>query len=301
MNSLLVVSGASLVWYGILRLRLAHRKLMQMWFAVTMAVLIVPISLFIRAMSVVWLIGVPRSYTAWVSYWLWIAAIKTCYRVNPQIKINVDFAMKDDKTKFTWKDITGLKKKHESVSLLLNHTSFWDIFCFVCVSPVSFLRKTRSLMKASLGNIPIIGFGLANSGHFLVHFKSEEAGNFHVDSEKQEKQNALLQKYVDNGGSLVFFPEGAINKAPDTLLPFRFGSFNTIHQHRLAMFYMVTVGNNKSWPPKAPVGGLPADIRVQIGPIPADFDKESPKELSFKAHDTMQAVLTDMLNNEKKV
>lgn len=292
----LVGAAATVVWYGILRFRLIPKKFMQLWFIFTMVLVVFPGAFITRPINALQLIGVPRSVTTSTANIIFGLSLRVCYWLNPQIKMTVEFGTKADGTKYSWKDF----KAGVSCAVLMNHTSFWDTFLYTCIVPASLLFRTRSLMKASLSKLPIVGYAFGNTGHFFVYFKSDEEGNFHVDQEKQAPQTKLLEAHLAKGGTLALFPEGAINKTPETLLPFRFGTFATIHQYRLPIFYMVCVGNQDTWPAKAPVGGFPADIRIRIGGFPVDFDKVDGKELSLMVREKMQEEYTDLSNSMKK-
>eukprot|EP00796_Vickermania_ingenoplastis_P009130 gene9130-6417_t len=293
---LLAIGSAAVSWYVILWLRLLPKKLMQIWFAFTMMLFVIPGALAVRPLLALKYIGVDPQTAESVAHLVFALFLRTVWWVNPQIRMTIDFQQKPDGTYYSWEDM----KKEERLAILVNHTSFWDTLAYTCICPIPLLLRTRSLLKAGLIKLPIVGYAFGNTGHFPVYFKSDEEGNFHVDAEKQAPVTKRMEKFIERGGCLALFPEGAINKTPDTLLPFRFGTFATVHQYRLPVYYAVFVGNNTTWPAKAPIGGFPADIKVRIGGFPTDFDKVNSKDLSVQVHNTMQAVYTDLAASKKQ-
>lgn len=289
-------SVALVVWYAILYLRLVPKKLMQIWFAITMIVIVIPASFLVRLLRALRYIGVPKEKTVSVSHITFALSLRVMYWLNPQIRMKVEFQQKPDGSYYSWEDLN----KEKRLVILANHTSFWDTLAYCCIASIPVLMRTRSLMKASLAQIPCVGYAFGNTGHFPVYFKSDNDGNFHVDAEKQAPVTKMMEKHVENGGCLALFPEGAINKNPDTLMPFRFGTFATIKQFRLPIYYTVFVGNSETWPAKAPIGGFPADIKVRVGGFPVNIDDVDSKELSVMLHEEMQKVYNDLSLSKKK-
>lgn len=285
-----------IVWFFLLRYRVVPRRLMQCWFVFTIVTVVFPVALSVRLITALQFIGVPALVTTRVSNIVVASSMRACYWCNPQIQMRVSFDRKPDGTRYSWNDA----RKVKNFAILLNHTSFWDTFCFCSVCPLWMVHRTRSLMKEKLGKIPIMGYAFTHTGHFLVHFKSDDEGNFHVDPEKQAVQNQLVEAHLATGGSLAFFPEGAVNKHPPTLLPFRFGSFATIVRYRLPVFYMVTVGNEKTWPAKSAVGGFPADIHIRVGGFPVDYEDANAKDLSMKVQEKMQTIYNEVYEHRKR-
>ena len=69
--------------------------------------------------------------------------------------------------------------------VLGNHTSFLDTVITVSKLPTTALRATRCYMSNSLFQLPLLGAICKANGHFPVYFKSDTAGKFSVDKEKQ--------------------------------------------------------------------------------------------------------------------
>lgn len=291
----IILGAASAAWYALLRSRLLPKKVMQIWFSFCVAVSIIPAAIIIRPISALQYIGVPRTVTEELGLTAFCCAMRFSYYANPQIQMKVEFGNKADGTPFTWAELL----ENKSTAVLMNHTSFWDTFVFVIVCPLRYAVKIRSLMKAGLLSIPLFGPACNCVGHFPVYFKSDAEGNFQVDHEKQEKVSKRIENHLEHGGSLALFPEGAINKTPETLLPFRYGTFNTILQHNLSIVYMLCVGNAKTWPAKAAIGGFPADITIHVAGYEKDLRGAESKELSLEVHDKMMEVYNTVAAKKK--
>lgn len=279
--------------YTLLHRRLLPQWVMRHWFLLSATAMIIPSSALLYLIDPLRHLGVPRHVVQSVCVFIMAYAFKAVWWLNPQVRMRVDFDANVDGAPVSWADI-----ERAGVALTMNHTSFWDVFQMIGLTPMSHLRRMRTLMKASLRKIPIFGGIFDRVGHFPVYFKSDEDGNFHVDKERQ----AVVARHVDwhlrHGGSIVVFPEGAVNKHPETLQTFRFGTFATIFEHRMPVYYMVSINNEKTWPPQMPYGGLPANIRVRIGRFPIDFDKEDSKEVARRLQAKMQAVRDEMVAEE---
>ncbi|KAG5487539.1 hypothetical protein LSCM1_07496 [Leishmania martiniquensis] len=279
---LVVALGAG---YTLLRRRLVPKWVMQKWFLLCAAALILPSAALIHLFDPLRYVGVPQHCLQSICVCIVGYAFKAVWWANPQIHTRVKFDANEDGKPVGWDDIA-----RTSIALALNHTSFWDTFEVVGITPMSHLLHIRTLMKASLRRIPIFGGVFNRVGHFPVYFTSDADGNFQVDKEKQAVVQERVNAHLRRGGSLVFFPEGTVNRTPETLKAFRFGTFATIMEHRLPVYYMVAVGGEKTWPPQMPYGGLPADVHIRIGRFPIDFDQESSKSVAVRLQQRMQQV-----------
>ncbi|KAG5486637.1 hypothetical protein CUR178_08004 [Leishmania enriettii] len=271
--------------YMLLRQRLLPKWIVRQWFLLSATALIIPSSVLVYLFDTLRYLGVPRSWVQRIGVFVLSCAFKAVWWVNPQIRMHVRFDANEDGKPACWDDIP-----RTNIAFTLNHTSFWDPFELIGITPMSHLMQMRTLMKSSLRKIPIFGGIFDRVGHFPVYFTSDEDGNFHVDKERQAVVSQHVNAHLRGGGSLVFFPEGTVNKTPGTLQPFRFGTFTTIMEHRLPVYYMVAVGGEKTWAPQMPYGGLPADVHIRIGAYPIDFDKMSGKSVAVGLQQRMQQV-----------
>jgi 1-acyl-sn-glycerol-3-phosphate acyltransferase len=271
--------------YTLLRWRLVPQWVMRKWFLLSATAIIIPSSALLYLIDPLRHLGVPRQWVQSICLFIMAYAFKAVWWVNPQIRMHLQFDANVDDKPASWADV-----ERSGMALTMNHTSFWDVFEMIGVTPMSHLHRMRTLMKASLRQIPIFGGIFDRVGHFPVYFKSDEDGNFHVDKEKQAVVTQHVNWHLKHGGSLIVFPEGAVNKHPETLQTFRYCTFATIFQHRMPLYYMVSVGNETTWPPREPYGGIPADIRVRIGKFPIDFDKDDSKDVAQRLQQRMQQV-----------
>lgn len=157
----------------------------------------------------------------------------------------------------------------------LNHTSFFDCFLLIGMAPLELVHNARTLMKDSLRKIPVFGPILHRCGSFPVYFKSDKLDDFGVDKEKQEAVNKRVAQHVGTeSGRLVLCPEGVVNPTPRVLKQFRLGSFNMMIQHKMPIYYSVSIGNEDTWPPGVSMGGFPAKIRFSVHKYPVDYTKD---------------------------
>ena len=84
------------------------------------------------------------------------------------------------------------------------------------------------------------------------------------------------------------------------LQKFRFGTFKTILEHRLPLFYALVVGNSDAWPPTTMVGGFPADIHILLDRFPVDYEKDDAASVSERLRATMQKELDRIYAEREK-
>ncbi|KAL7698771.1 acyltransferase [Lotmaria passim] len=278
------------VWYVLLRQRWVPVPLMRVWFVFVVLWIIFPISAMTKVVVQLRRLGVPTYYTQRLCIVPLVYAFRAVWWVNPQIRMSVKFDANVDGKPRGWHDI-GLHNQ----AFIGNHTSFWDVFAFLCLAPMDHLIHTRTMMKASLRDIPIFGGIFDRVGNFPVYFKSDEEGHFEVDKEKQAAVQVDVDAHIRSGGNLAIFPEGAINKNPRVLQTFRYGTFATIFEHRMTVYYLVHLGAEKAWPRWTMMGGFPADMHIRGGRFPIDFDKEDSKQVAHRMQQRMQQVYNELL------
>lgn len=194
-----------------------------------------------------------------------------------------------------WSTIT---QQHD---LCLCHTSFYDTILYLWYVPYKYIYNAKTFAKASLRSMPLFGSVIVGCGHFPVYFNSEEATSFSVDKEKQAAVAAEVETWLGQGGSLSFFPEGALNRSPEVLNDFRLGSFNTILSHKLAVYYCVTYGNHEVWNASLKgVPGYPADVFMFLGKYEYDPNTVDARALATGLREEMQRHLDDMLALRKR-
>lgn len=167
-------------------------------------------------------------------------------------------------------DTSGEEKVERPMFLLGNHTSFFDTLFSVTQLPQSVLWHMRTYMKSTLFDLPVLGTACRCIGHFSVHFKGSDDGKFTVDEEKMKIEDGKVSEHLDKKGWLCFFPEGQLNKDPDKLMPFRYGSIQKALDYDAKLVALVTVGNAKVWPLKAAVGGFPGRLTYSVKVLTPD-------------------------------
>eukprot|EP00930_Biecheleria_cincta_P099027 TRINITY_DN90684_c0_g1_i1.p1 TRINITY_DN90684_c0_g1~~TRINITY_DN90684_c0_g1_i1.p1 ORF type:complete len:320 (-),score=70.74 TRINITY_DN90684_c0_g1_i1:22-873(-) len=177
------------------------------------------------------------------------------------------------------KEVAKGEGKPRPLMILGNHTSFFDTLLSAQSFPTAVLWRCRTYMDSGLFKMPILSTVCRSIGHFAVHFKSTEEGVFKVDKDKNDAEDKLVNEHLDTGGWLCFFPEGTVNKDPEKLLPFRFGGMKKALETDSRLIMFVSVGNNKVWPKKAKIGGLPGRVRYGMRVLAPDGAKAFVAEL----------------------
>lgn len=284
------VAAGFVMWYLLLRWRWVPVPLMRAWFFLVNLLIIFPTSAMTSILVQLRRVGVSTYYTQRLCIVPLVCAFRAVWWLNPQICMSVQFDANVDGKPRGWQDV-GLHNQ----AFIGNHTSFWDVFAFLCLTPMRHVVHTRTMMKASLRSIPIFGGIFDRVGNFPVYFKSDEDGHFEVDKERQAAVQVGVDAHIRSGGDLAIFPEGAINKTPRVLQTFRFGTFATIFEHRMTVYYLVHMGAEKTWPRWTMMGGMPTDMHIRAGRFPIDFDKEDSKQVAKRMQMRMQEVYNELL------
>mmetsp|Transcript_45229 Transcript_45229/g.52293 ORF Transcript_45229/g.52293 Transcript_45229/m.52293 type:complete len:292 (+) Transcript_45229:57-932(+) len=276
-------SGLFLICYLLIRSRKLPVKVMRAWFGVVMVLVLLITNILTFFTDACRYLGASADTTKLWSTYVCILTFRLALLLNPHIRIRVDESSQ------RWADVPA-----PSV-MALNHTSFWDAFVFVGSAPVSYIYNCKTLMKSSLRKLPLFGPVFDRVGHFPVYFKTSADGDFSVDKERQAIVAERVNEHIGKNGRIAIFPEGAINKTPITLQGFRHGSFSLVMQHKLRLYYCITVGNDISWPAQESLGGFPADIDVKFGSFPVDFEKDTVQEVASRLQTKMQQELDAMM------
>ncbi len=99
----------------------------------------------------------------------------------------------------------------EGCLLVANHRSYIDVIAIGATIPIAFLAK------AEIAKWPLIGFGCKITGVVFVDRNSKE-------SRKQSRAGII--EHMNNGASIMVFPEGTSYEGPG-VLPFKTGIFAT--------------------------------------------------------------------------
>lgn len=237
-------------------------------FGVSLAVGMLNTALFCKIISLI--PGLKKSYreglplmvvqfawrvSLWLSPWIWITAAP---RVAAQWKQFSQDMLKDDSKPVAFR---------QPAFVISNHTSFLDTILTVCVMPASVAWRTRTYMGAHLFQMPILSTICKALGHFPVYFTGSKYGEFSVDRAKMDEVQRRVDAHLEHGGVLAFFPEGQMNKTPDSLCDFRYGGFKKALSADARVWAIVEYGNQTCWPIKAPLGGFPTTGCYDLQPL----------------------------------
>lgn len=179
--------------------------------------------------------------------------------------------------------------------VLANHNSKLDSLLITALFPGFLAFKMRSLTKLALFSEPLFGGICTSVGHFPVFFKGSASGDFSVDKDAQKKVADDMDEFLGNGGGLLLFPEGQLNKTPRTLQSFRHGAFAMPMAQKRPIWAVLNVGCETSWPYTAALGGQPADIYVSAIKITDDASQfEDKVQLAQHAYKLMQEEIDKM-------
>lgn len=124
--------------------------------------------------------------------------------------------------------------------IVANHLSSLDILVLGAYIKHDF----RWLAKASLFRVPFSGWFLTAAGHIPVH---RDTG----DQNTREQLNTHIHNVVEDGASVLFFPEGTRSETGQ-LKPFKLGAFITAIREDLPVFPVVIQGTHELMEKNAP-------------------------------------------------
>jgi 1-acyl-sn-glycerol-3-phosphate acyltransferase len=182
-------------------------------------------------------------------------------------------------------------------AVLLNHASFMDTVLFMWIVNPIYMLTMKTFYKVQLEKLPLLGTVLLSSEMLPVYFVSDHNAEFRVDKEKQALVAERTERHLAAGGSVSFYPEGALNTTDvRELKPFRTGSFKILLEHRLHLYYMLHIGTPSVWRAKEFIGGHAGTIYVYFGNIDVDYDTPGldAEKLAELCRNQMQARLDAM-------
>ncbi|MDZ7637682.1 MAG: lysophospholipid acyltransferase family protein [Bryobacterales bacterium] len=169
--------------------------------------------------------------------------------------------------------------------VVANHQSHTDI-PVICRLPFHF----KWVAKKELFSVPVAGWMFSLSGEIAVDRKDSRAG-----------AKALMQtvKYVENGFSVVFFPEGTRSK-DGRLLRFQDGPFRIALKKGIPVLPVVVEGTGKLLPRKTLLFTSHSLFRVRLLPPVSTRAGEwqDAGALRDEVHRRMQDALDLMLGNQ---
>ena len=165
-------------------------------------------------------------------------------------------------------------KQNGGIIVAANHNSSADIGAVLAGLPVDVCW----VAKAQLLKVPFLGWHLKR-----VHIP--------VSRRKGRNIERLLDsgaKKIQEGATVVIFPEGTRNLGPNKLLPFKKGAFVLSIASGRPVVPVAITGSVKVWPPQALIP-IPGEIKVKIG-TPIDTRLYSSETLASLADETRQAI-----------
>ena len=147
------------------------------------------------------------------------------------------------------RDGAALPGVHEGCIVVANHASFYDIPILFTAIP----RQLRIMAKATLGDVPFIGWHLRLGGHLLVNRTKPGASIF-----------KRMQRMARSGASLIVFPEAG-RSSDGKLLKFKGGVFLLAIESGLPIV-PVTIAGSRFVMPKGRLRACPATVRVTVHP-----------------------------------
>ena len=174
---------------------------------------------------------------------------------------------------------------------IMNHRSIFDII----IAYTLMKRKTGFVAKKELKKAP-----------FLAQWIALNHGLFMDRTNIREGLKTILKgiDYINEGFSMVIFPEGTRNKDKEshtTLLPFHGGSFKLAEKTGVPIVPVVFWNTEDCFENHRPFMKA-ADVKVRIGePILLDtLEKEQKRQISQYCQDIMQGMLNDIAAEEEE-
>ena len=184
--------------------------------------------------------------------------------------------------------ITGRKNadRKKSYVMICNHQSMLDI-------PIIYriFLHFKWVSKASLFKVPVIGWNLSLNRHIKLERTSTES---------QRKMFRMCAKHIQNGSSVMIFPEGTRSRNGE-LRAFKEGAFLIALKQKTDILPIVLDGSYKALPEKGFFPNRKQKISVHILP-PVSYDnikQMGVRQLSEHIHTIIADELTGMRSHEK--
>jgi 1-acyl-sn-glycerol-3-phosphate acyltransferase len=190
---------------------------------------------------------------------VWINLVACCVRVHVQ--------------RLGWLD------PRRAYVFMSNHTSQYDVLAAVAALEEFELRWVA---KKELTRIPVFGWALKHSGHIIIDRSNHEQAIASLRAARAQ---------MEDGISVMIFPEGTRGTAGKPLLPFKKGGFMLALETGFPIVPLAIRGSGRILPrgSRFPASG---DIEVVVGPpIPvAGLDRD---ELMQRVRDFLSAYVDD--------
>jgi 1-acyl-sn-glycerol-3-phosphate acyltransferase len=158
-----------------------------------------------------------------------------------------------------------------------NHSSNADMPMIWSVLPPDLRRMTRPVAAADYWlTTPLRRFAGAEVFRAVLIDRRPDA--------RREDPMAIILAALDEGASLIIFPEGARNMGPDPLLPFRAGLYNIARARPDVDLVPTWIANLNAVMPKGEVIPLPLICTITFGePLSPAGDEEKDSFLARAA------------------
>ncbi len=168
--------------------------------------------------------------------------------------------------------------KSKSYIIAPNHTSQIDIVTLTVKLPLFF----NFMAKAELEKIPFFG----------IWFRTIDIAVDRKDARKGALAYKKALKWLDQGNSMVIFPEGTISNKVPTLIPFKDGPFRMAIEKQLPILPVTIIGNWTIFPDQGVFEGQPGIVHQYIHkPIPT-------AGLTLKDLDTLKEQVFQVINTK---
>lgn len=165
-----------------------------------------------------------------------------------------------------------------------NHNSYLDSPAVVLASPNAF----KPLGKVEMTKIPFFGF-IYQRVVVLIDRSSKESRNASVEQ---------LKKVLDQGTSILIFPEGTMNTSDLPVKDFYDGAFRIAIETQTPLAPFVIINARKLMPRKNPLAIRPGIVRVYFAD-PIDVREYQPDQLE-QLKKKVSMVMTELIERHQQ-
>jgi len=167
----------------------------------------------------------------------------------------------------------NLPDDSESCVYVANHQSFLDIFSLFHLK-----RNFKFISKTSNFIIPIVGWSMFLTGHVPLK---------RMDRRSQMECLQRCRELLQNGGSVLFFPEGT--RSPDgTMAAFKKGAFSVAQKEKVRVVPVTLVGTGALMPNGGELTLRPGTVDIVVHP---PLDAGAADELCASAEKVIRSAL----------
>jgi len=176
----------------------------------------------------------------------------------------------------------NFRKCSYPVLLVANHSSYIDIPILMWTLPFD----ARYIGKAELGKIPAFGY-MFRKLHIPVNRSSK------IDSYRAFKK---ASEFLEQGKSVVIFPEGTIPDTPNQLGEFKNGIFALAVKHKVPVLPVSIIGSRYAFEDPTIFRAMPKKIQVIVHE-PIFITQQTEEELKTQV---FQLLSTTLKEHERK-